>query len=231
MQLIECLEYSKSSVPSAYCVHTPLATVVIKDVIPTHQVGINTRIALLSDYLCGLAFLHEKKGVMHLDISPGNLAITSLEDPKGIIIDLDAAVKSELCSDHSKGTLPYLAPEIIDLRINRSNKPFGKSVDIWALGICMFDLSQGEFIWWGRNENRVSEDRHNKFLEKMGKMLTRAESDSEVDFCNWIEAMTAFIPENRETAGELYSQVSEVAKLVDRGSIVQQRIAKRPREE
>ena len=124
MQLIGCIDYSEASVPTAYCVYSPLATVVIKDIIPTHQVDINTRIALLSDYLCGLAFLHEKKGVMHLDISPGNLAITSLEDPKGIIIDLDAAVKSEFCSDQSKGTLPYLAPEIIDLRMDRSNKPF-----------------------------------------------------------------------------------------------------------
>lgn len=230
MQLIECIGYSKSSVPNAYFVYSPLATVVIKDIIPTHQVGINTRIALLSDYLCGLAFLHEKKGVMHLDISPGNLAITSLEDPKGIIIDLDAAVKSEFCSDHSKGTLPYMAPEIIRLRINRSNQPFEKSVDIWALGICMFDLSQGEFIWWGR-ENRVSQDRYEKFLEKIGKMQSRAESNFEVDFCDWIEAMTAFRPENRKTAGALYSQVSDVAKKMDRGSIVLQRIAKRPREE
>lgn len=230
MQLIECIEYSKSSVPNAYFVYSPLATVVIKDIIPTHQVGINTRIALLSDYLCGLAFLHEKKGVMHLDISPGNLAITSLEDPKGIIIDLDAAVKSEFCSDHSKGTLAYMAPEIIRLRINRSNQPFEKSVDIWALGICMFDLSQGEFIWWGR-ENRVSQDRYEKFLEKIGKMQTRAENNFEVDFCDWIEAMTAFRPENRKTAGVLYSQVSDVAKKMDRGSIVLQRTAKRPREE
>ena len=95
----------------------------------------------------------------------------------------------------------------------------------------MFDLCQGEFIWWGPHGNRVSKDRHDKFLEKIGKMLTRAESNYEVNFCNWIKVMTAFIPENRRTAGVLYSRVSNVAKHVDRGSIVLQRMAKRPREE
>ena len=177
MQLLECISHVATPAPDAYCVYAPLATVILREVIPTHQVGINTKLALLSDYLCGLSYPHEQKNVMHLDISPGNLAITSLNNPKGIIIDLDAAIESVPCFDHGKGTLPYLAPEIIALKYKNTDKPFERSVDIWALGLCMFELCQNEFMVWSRlrpqetrqqrslqQDNTVSWDRYLKFL-------------------------------------------------------------------
>ena len=181
---------------------------------------------------------------MHLDISPGNLAITSLENPKGIIIDLDAAVESVPCFDHGKGTLPYLAPEIVDLKYERTDKPFERSVDIWALGLCMFDLCQSEFLLWTRlhpqetrqqrslqQDNTVSNDRYLRFQRKMDEMKTSAETSSHTQLFTWIEAMTKFEVADRHTASQLYAKVSVISKVLDRERIIPQRATKRPREE
>ena len=181
---------------------------------------------------------------MHLDISPGNIAITSLDNPKGIIIDLDAAVESGPCFDHGKGTLPYLAPEIIALKYKHTDKPFERSVDIWALGLCMFDLCQSEFLLWtglrpqetrqqriSQRDNTISRDRYMKFLKKMDEMRVSAENTLHTQLFTWIESMTKFEAADRQTAGQLYFEVSEISKLLDRGSIVPRRAAKRAREE
>ena len=180
---------------------------------------------------------------MHLDISPGNLAITSLDNPKGIIIDLDAAVESGPCLDHGKGTLTYLAPEIVDLKRKVSDKPFERSVDIWALGLCMFDLCQSEFLLWTRlhppetrqqralQDNTVTTDRYAKLRRKLDDMKTTAETRFHTDLFTWIEKMTAINVAKRQTASQLYHQVSKASEILGRGGIAPQRAAKRPREE
>lgn len=178
---------------------------------------------------------------MHLDISPGNLAITSLENPKGFIIDLDAAVESGPCFDHGKGTLPYLAPEIIDLKERHTHKPFEKSVDVWALGLCLFDLCQGEFISWTRmhpqekgsspQDNVVSRDRYQKFLKKLDAMKISAPTKLHTELFISIERMTEFKAADRETARQLYFEVFKTSKHLDKSIILPQRVSKRPREE
>ncbi|MCJ1381214.1 hypothetical protein MMC17_004323 [Xylographa soralifera] len=240
LQLLECVENFETAVPDAYCVYTPLATVTLRDIIPTHQTGIKTKIALLSDYLCGLSYLHEQKNVMHLDISPGNLAVMSLNNPKGIIIDLDAMVDSIPCKDHSKGTMIYLAPEIMDLKNKKTDKPFERSVDVWALGLCMFDLCQGEFLLWKRLHpresspqlsNAVSEDRYLKFQKKMQEMKSSAATPSHTEFFTWVEEMVQYYARQRSTASQLHSTVFDVSKFLGRDSIVPLRAAKRARED
>ena len=181
---------------------------------------------------------------MHLDISPGNLAITSLDNPKGIIIDLDAAVESVPCFDHGKGTLPYLAPEIVALKNGVTNKPFEKSVDIWALGLCMFDFCQGGFLLWTdlhpretrqqrlmQQDNTVSDDRYQKFQRELDRLKISPETSFHAQLFDCIETMTNVKAEKRKTASYLYSKVIDASKAIGRGSLVPQRAAKRPREE
>lgn len=73
----------------------------------------------MDDYLRGLAFLHEK-GIMHRDISPNNLAVTSFEQPRGLIIDLDAATKDPESEDH--------VSHAIILRLKVSTKPMAFAI-------------------------------------------------------------------------------------------------------
>lgn len=238
------MSHFATAAPDAYCVYAPLATVVLREVISTYKSGIDTKIALLSDYLCGLSYLHEQKSVVHLDISPGNLAITALDSPKGIIIDLDAAVECVFCFDHGKGTLLYLAPEIIDLKYKLNDKPFEKSVDVWALGLCMFDLCKSKFLLWTHlhpqetreqrlmhQDNTVSRNRYQKFLENLEEMKTTAETSIHTRLFSWIEEMTKYEAADRLTARNLYSKTISVSKDLGRGSIVPHRVAKRPRED
>ena len=107
------------------------------------KVSLACQVTLFRHYLKGLSFLHDEKGVMHRDIKPANLGVVTLNPPVGVVFDLDAASREETSVDHKKGTLSYLAPEIVALKdwdLGRRNRnspppPYGRKVDVWALGI------------------------------------------------------------------------------------------------
>lgn len=133
LQLLECISNFDTKVPDACCIYTPLTSSNLADVITSYKPDVHAKTALFADYLNGMSYLHDQKGIMHRDISPGNLAITSFSKPRGIIIDLDAATTDSTSTDHMKGTLPFLAPEIIALKSLKGQGPqplpYDKSVD------------------------------------------------------------------------------------------------------
>ena len=107
----------------------------------------NVKLSLLGDYLNVLSYLDDQLIITHRDINPNNLAVTSLVNHTGIILDLDAAKNSRYSTDHMKGILAYLVPEIIDLKVSRSQLnlvSYEKSVDTWALGLSTFALYTGQ---------------------------------------------------------------------------------------
>ena len=120
--------------------HTPIASVNLSEVINGYTTDTIAKSALSTNYLNGLSYLHEQKLIMHRDISPGNLAKTSLHEPRGIILDL------------VKGTLPFLAPEILALKTwdGSCKQPpaYEKSVEMWALGSIMYALYTGLSFDW-----------------------------------------------------------------------------------
>ncbi len=87
---------------------------------------------------------------MHRDIKPLNLGVLSFNPPRGVILDLDAATTEETSEDHMQGTVSYLAPEIIELKMastSRSNK-YGRSIDVWGLGMsALFALTRQTVNW------------------------------------------------------------------------------------
>lgn len=114
------------------------------------------QVSLFREYLTGLAFLHEENGIMHRDIKPINLGVVGMTPPRGIIFDLDSATQDETSRDHFQGTLSYLAPEIVALkewerdRIAGKTKalppPYGRKVDVWALGMSAYTIYSGKAI-------------------------------------------------------------------------------------
>lgn len=91
----------------------------------------------LAQIILAIEFLHKNK-VIYRDIKPENIIL----DSKGYIKLTDFGLAKEDVSDEVGtqtfcGTPEYLAPEII-----RGDK-YGKSVDIWCMGILLYEMLFG----------------------------------------------------------------------------------------
>lgn len=87
----------------------------------------------------GLYFMHQH-GFIHRDLKPENLLIGENNELKicdfGWCVEFDAdenRPRTTFC-----GTLEYMAPEMI------SSKPHTHLVDVWSLGILLFELCHGK---------------------------------------------------------------------------------------
>ncbi|MCL4112890.1 UNVERIFIED_CONTAM: hypothetical protein GTU68_004435 [Idotea baltica] len=83
-----------------------------------------------------LAYCHERK-VIHRDLKPENILIDGEGRLKiadfGWCVQSPNARRTTVC-----GTLDYLAPEIVE------NRPYDEKVDIWSLGVLIFELVTGK---------------------------------------------------------------------------------------
>ena len=83
----------------------------------------------------GLDYIH-KNNIIHRDLKPENLLL----DAKGNIKISDfgwSALKKSDSRSTFCGTLDYMAPEIL------KNQHYNHKVDIWSLGIMIFEITQG----------------------------------------------------------------------------------------
>lgn len=88
--------------------------------------------------------MHEHK-IIHRDLKPENLLVSDKGNIK--ISDFGwAAIKEGVDSMKNTfcGTFDYMAPEILE------NKPYNEKVDVWALGVLLFELTQGFAPFKGR---------------------------------------------------------------------------------
>jgi serine/threonine protein kinase len=99
-----------------------------------------SRLSLFEQMLDGLAFLHAE-GCMHRDIKPENILATSTP-VRAVIIDFGCVTWEASSKDHMKGTIRYLAPEIIALKENTAppNTVYNNSADIWSMGLTAYEL-------------------------------------------------------------------------------------------
>ena len=163
VELIHSSSTLEPAYPAIYCVYSPLALTNLEDIIQSHIFNLEAQIALLKDFLRGLTYLHDQKGIMHRDIKPENLGLLSLCPPKGIILDLDSATSEDSSNDSTQGTVPYQAPEIVNLRLiaNVSQRSYGRSVDVWALGVSAFSaLRLGKHMRWSEYDDGKAYDRY-----------------------------------------------------------------------
>ncbi|KAI9812058.1 MAG: hypothetical protein M1826_002977 [Phylliscum demangeonii] len=210
LHLLASEAHFDSEAPDAYRVYAPLLFASLYNVIDGYVPDLRAKRQLLHDYASGLAYLHDELGPMLLDISPNNLGVTSIENPKGVIIDLDSVTDSPSSSDHRQGTLAFLAPEIVDLkrweehgRIGQSPPPFGREVDIWALGLSMLDF-EGE----PAAANRVSKLKFDRNYEHISYELLSTTNKEVEDFLVWIQAMLQYKRNKRVCAAELLKLIA-----------------------
>ncbi|OCT92925.1 hypothetical protein XELAEV_18015992mg [Xenopus laevis] len=119
---------------------------------------INTRRSLSEDwiaYICrevlqGLCHLH-KQNVIHHDLRPQNIIVTSSADVK--ITDFSSATMGT-SSVSTSGTIPYMAPEVLS-NISTKIIRYNSKADIWSLGISALEMAEGYYPFSRYPENKL----------------------------------------------------------------------------
>ncbi|MDX2035011.1 MAG: serine/threonine-protein kinase [Isosphaeraceae bacterium] len=138
-------ESGETFVVMEYVTGPSLASVLAK-----HPQGLppNDVLAWLKGLVAGVDYLHDH-GIVHRDLKPANLFIE-----EGIVkigdYGLSKMISPEQASAHSEsiGTCHYMAPEI-------SNGRYGKPVDIYAIGVILFEMLTGRVPFEGQSVGEV----------------------------------------------------------------------------
>nr|GEY28422.1 serine/threonine-protein kinase STY13-like [Tanacetum cinerariifolium] len=96
------------------------------------KLPLNTVIRFALDIAKGLSYLHSEK-IIHRDVKPDNM----LMDGKKLIklADFGESVVEPLYMKSGEvGTLGYMAPEVL------SRKPYSHKCDVYAFGICLWEI-------------------------------------------------------------------------------------------
>ena len=107
---------------------------------------------IMYQIVSGIKYLHQY-GIAHRDLKPDNIMITQQND-FGIIKIMDFGL-SKILSPKEKmvdgyGSLSYVAPEVL-LRT-----PYNKEVDIWSMGVILFNMLSGHLPFKGKKEEEVA---------------------------------------------------------------------------
>lgn len=95
--------------------------------------------------MLGIGHMHEKM-LVHRDLKPENLLLSSRDDNASVKV-ADFGFARGTMSDHDLtslvGTPPYMAPELVRLRHYDATGGYGRTVDVWALGVILYILLSG----------------------------------------------------------------------------------------
>ncbi|KAH8727324.1 kinase-like domain-containing protein [Phaeosphaeriaceae sp. PMI808] len=87
----------------------------------------------------GLAYIHSLD-VLHRDIKPDNIVYCSINPVHAVIIDFGCSVPTPKSTRHDRGTITYLAPEVMKIKLGKSTEPFSFPSDVWSLGATLLDF-------------------------------------------------------------------------------------------
>lgn len=95
-------------------------------------------------------YLHSR-GIVHRDLKPENILCRSQEDWDIVVSDFGLSkftTPSEILHLPC-GSLAYMAPEIF------SSKGYDKSVDLWSVGVILYQMIAGELPFYSHNQNNL----------------------------------------------------------------------------
>ena len=95
----------------------------------------------MAQMIAAVEYLHARS-IVHRDIKPDNILLDHNYDAK--LCDFGMADFQDAKVFSGRGTLPYMAPEIIECR---GDLYADKAHDVWSLGVTLFVLLTGTFPW------------------------------------------------------------------------------------
>lgn len=98
---------------------------------------------VMIDICRGLSFLHEQKGIVHLDIKPENILLSASGQAK--IADFDAALPEGTHVHVVRGTTECHPPEYV--QNNSDGYVIRSQADTWALGLVLYEVVVGAYPW------------------------------------------------------------------------------------
>ncbi|KAK7292993.1 hypothetical protein RJT34_15853 [Clitoria ternatea] len=123
-----------------YMVNGSLRHVLVKN---TRLLDRRKRLIIAMDAAFGMEYLHSKN-IVHFDLKCDNLLV-NLRDPQRPIckvgdFGLSRIKRNTLVSGGVRGTLPWMAPELL----NGNSSRVSEKVDVFSFGISMWELLTGE---------------------------------------------------------------------------------------
>lgn len=108
---------------------------------------------IIHSLAAGLYYLHSY-GIVHRDIKPENiLMVDKSEDSDVKIVDFGLSKfigPTQLCTE-SYGTIAYVSPEVL------SQNPYGKTVDVWGLGVLAFLMLVGALPFDDEDDHEIAQ--------------------------------------------------------------------------
>lgn len=153
----------------------------------------------------GLAYVHSKC-IIHRDIKPANLLLATHDEERPLLLITDFGV-SEIFKERSdeegvgftlKGSPSYMAPEVYQNVVTPRS-------DVWALGVCAYELLCGTRPFRGENPEQLHESVKNTqvnydalhgspavmFLKQaLVKVETERKAAQELFSCRWFEEIS-----------------------------------------
>ncbi|KIW41569.1 uncharacterized protein PV06_07118 [Exophiala oligosperma] len=151
----------------------------ILEVLTKPQVSRSVRWRAFHQGAQGIRYLHSL-GIIHRDLKMGNILVVRSDPLRVVIADFGHATTCTNSQDHMKGTIVFLAPEIIELkRRSRDTNPFSPDPTLhWS---CKSDVYSYGLVGWtllhGKPNlplNGIDKVAHQHLLATLGKSSTAA---------------------------------------------------------
>ena len=104
----------------------------------------------IANLIEALKYLHEETNIVHCDLKPGNIFLTDKLEVKLGDFGLAKRITSDYIPSINGGTIYYMAPE----SIKKSKCKCSYKVDIWAIGIIIYELLTGQLPFYADKNNK-----------------------------------------------------------------------------